>query len=159
MTHLHSLLLGGEFLFAMLTKFQVCFSRGFLQWNHWWCLFTSPSWITQNTNRSEQWHCVSWKRFLACVQADREGGIDRWILYFLSLSLSNAVQEAALFWSHGLHVDWESETWDIPGSGERENTHPRGREGKQPSNISSEKETRWVFPELAESNPLGKRNF
>lgn len=34
----------------------------------------------------------------------------------------------------------------------------KGRETTQ-SNISREKETRWVFPELAESNSLEKRNI
>lgn len=125
------------------------FLRRFLQWNHWWCLFTSPSLITQSSNRSEQWHCVSWKHLLACVQADRESGIDRWILIFLFLSLNNAVQEAALFWCNGLHVNWESMIWDILGSGGREVTpHPseEGGKGNYPSQHQQREGNKVGFP-------------
>lgn len=68
------------------------------------------------------------------------------------------MQEAALFWCHGLHVDWE--TSQALGEG-RSFLIQVKREGKETTqaNNSREKETRWVFPELTESNPLERRNI
>lgn len=82
--------------------------------------------------------------------------------YFLFLSLSNNVQEAELFWCHGFHVDWE--TW--PGTSQALGKGKSlliqvKREGKEAiqANISREKETRGIFPQLVESNPLEKMNI
>lgn len=77
---------------------------------------------------------------------------------FLFLSLSNAEREAALFWWCGLHVNWE--TSQFLGEGRSVLAQvKREKEETTQANISREKETRWVFPELAESNPLEKRNI